>query len=72
MPEPTVDVMQTLRQKVCGDSALQARLFALREPREFWLALREAALELGLDLDEDTLWMALQEGGRGWHGRLLR
>jgi len=72
MPKTTDDVFQLLRKKVYGDPALQARLFEFVDTHQFCLALQETAGELGLKLDEETARTAVSEGGRGWHGRLLR
>ncbi len=67
MPETTDEVFQALRQKVHSEPALQVQLFELIDAREFWLAVRRIAEELGLSLDEQTLHAALREGVRGWH-----
>jgi hypothetical protein len=62
---------QTLRQTIHADPALQARLFALADPHEFYLAVRQVAENLGQDLPESTLREALQEGARSWHMRQM-
>lgn len=71
MPKTICDTFHALKEKVYSDPVLQARLFDCVDEEGFWLTLREAASELGLELGEDRLRAALREGGRGWHGRLL-
>ena len=72
MPQQTLsDTFQTLRQAIHSDPALQARLFGLADPHEFFLAVRQIAENLELDVQESELQAALQAGLRSWHMRLL-
>jgi len=71
LPQSRSDVFHALRQAIHGDPALQAQLFELADPHGFWLAVRQIAENLELDVQESELQAALQEGLRSWHMRLL-
>ncbi len=65
------DIFLTLRQMVHGDPALQAKLFALTDAREFDVAVRNLAKVSGLALTESDVLQALRTGRRGWSDRKL-
>jgi hypothetical protein len=58
-----------LRQRVHGDCALQARLFELTDPKDFFYAVRALAEELGHTLEETDVLEATRAGRSAWHNR---
>lgn len=62
-------LLHLLQQRVFGDCALQAKLFELTDPKEFFYAVRALADELGLALEENDVLEATRAGRRAWSGR---
>ncbi len=60
---------EVLRQRVHGDPALQARLFALTEPQEFITAVRQAARAFGLALSDGEVQLEMRVGRQAWSDR---
>jgi hypothetical protein len=58
-----------LRQRVHGDHALQARLFELTDPKDFFAAVQALAEELGYTLEQADVFEAALAGRRAWHNR---
>jgi hypothetical protein len=71
MSDDTDDVFAALRQIVHGDPALQARLFALTDTKEFIAAVRQLALSSGCELTEDDVLQAMRTGRKAWSDRKL-
>lgn len=65
------DVLLTLRCMVHGDAALQAKLFALTDTREFVAALCQLAQQSGQVLAEQDVQQAMRTGRQAWADRKL-
>lgn len=69
MADATDNAFQALRQAVHNDPALQARLFALADTRDFIAAVRQLACSMGHPLAEEELRQALYTGRKAWSER---
>ncbi|MDD1619941.1 MAG: hypothetical protein LUQ11_00555 [Methylococcaceae bacterium] len=58
-----------LRQRVHKDHALQARLFELTDPTDFFAAIQALAEESGYTLEQADLLEATLAGRRAWHNK---
>lgn len=58
-----------LQQRIYSDCTLQARLFELTDPKDFFSAVRTLAEDLGHPLEETELIEATRAGRRAWSGR---
>lgn len=72
--EPAVDAtlaLDSLRQMVYADPALQERLFSIRDPENFLSALSHLAEARGQGIDQHEIRAASSEGRRAWIERNL-
>lgn len=58
-----------LQQRIYSDDVIQARLFELTDPKDFFLAVRTLAEELGHILEESDMLEATRTGRRAWSSR---